>query len=541
MIKQVKVPKKTSECMPRHLMREMLDLAQNDTLWDTPNLVVSTIRNLRRIFDEGDSALMSAGDSEAVIDDKKVLSVLERAEKLRALHTWIADSRLSKSESTPLSYEFRAHTDNSIGNAVIALRDITQGEIVMSIPRKLMISAKFGYGPHPSIKASLLPKLASTPVLELAVVLVYHKINQDSSFFRPYLDILPADYAVPVFWDLEIFHILRFTPTGCRAANAFRAAVALYYQGYMIIEGLALPTFPAHKFTWKLFRWALSVVLTRQNNVPNPDTTTGSAEVDESTVEEVHCLIPGWDLMNHSALIEMTTHFDITQDSIIYPSAATVAAGQELLMCYGKRQNELFLLYGGFCLADNPCDGLELPIPIIQDDIRKVRDCIVRTLVATVRNASAANINSENEVSHDNSSVPTITHDENGSVSITLKRSDSGVLHDVMWFCALVGLAGRDEITAIMRSRITSYEQIVAAGMISDATKSLVKESIVKALHDYLQPLEAALGLLDQNSNVAATAESLMSEPTRRAVLYSCRNLLVGHADMIRSALSNCG
>lgn len=81
-------------------------------------------------------------------------------------------------------------------------------------------------------------------------------------------------------------------------------------------------------------------------------------------------------------------------------------ADSELFMCYGKRMNELLLMYSGFAIPDSPYDGYEMDnIKVPRDELSKLRDLVLRNngLLLNVAR-SAINIRKENEgsISRDN-------------------------------------------------------------------------------------------------------------------------------------------
>ena len=67
----------------------------------------------------------------------------------------------------------------------------------------------------------------------------------------------------------------------------------------------------------------------------------------------VLALVPCWDMLNHAAG-PMTTTVDCEASVLSTVTATSVAAGEEIFMCYGTRSNVSFLLYSGFVPKDNP-------------------------------------------------------------------------------------------------------------------------------------------------------------------------------------------
>ena len=101
---------------------------------------------------------------------------------------------------------------------VLAINDIEEGKVIMSISRSAMLCAKFGNGPCPSI-VPLIDKFSDNPTLQLSIVVLYHKCTPNS-FFGPYLRSLPSVYSVPAYWDLDIFNAFNGSFTMKRAVGS---------------------------------------------------------------------------------------------------------------------------------------------------------------------------------------------------------------------------------------------------------------------------------------------------------------------------------
>lgn len=104
---------------------------------------------------------------------------------------------------------------------VVAVNDIPEGKVIMTINRSAMLCAKFGRGPCPSI-SSLLEKFVDNVTLELTILLLYHKCIP-GSYFKPYLNSLPECFSVPAFWDIDIFLAFKGSLTLKRAVSSLQS------------------------------------------------------------------------------------------------------------------------------------------------------------------------------------------------------------------------------------------------------------------------------------------------------------------------------
>ena len=516
--------------MPLDLVRQLVELARDDVRWEDPAEVQATVGRMHQVLQSMDAALLAATGQPAAVAAAAEDPTPEQAQaRLEALSAWLESCQPAAQAAvaaTAAAYKFEAHPDVTKGNSVVALKDIDAGEVVMTIPRNALLSAKFGQGPHPSIAATVLPHFADNSVLELAIVVAFHKHHQKTSYFRPFLDILPSEFTLPQYWSCDIFRLFQLTPTACRAAKSFRAAATLYFRAFSTLEQLNIDSFPPSALTWKVFSWALSVVLTRQNHVPLPVDPALPASVETMAAESVAALVPGWDMMNHTPG-EMTTFYDQDKDCLVFPAPNKLKAREEICMCYGYRQNELFLLYSGFCVRDSPFDAMDLPIPLVQDEIKKIRECLVRTIVKP--------------------GSPVELLEERGIATVPIRYDDNGILQPAAWFCALAAVVDRAEAAQVLRSRITDYHALLASPSvsISEETKTKTKQLLNKALTDHLHALETTERLFDdhQQQQVQGEPEAASFSPplgaaTQKAVIESCKNLVAGHISLARKALA---
>lgn len=504
--------------LPEAFIRELFQFGKDDAFWDDSSVdegnLPSTVLRVHEVLRCIDAELQGAAGGEEVTVFPNIVAAKTTTadERLQNLSAWLADS----CQADVTSYKFAASLENSSrGNGVVAQRDIAKDEIFMEIPRKALFSAKFGLAMVPAL-TPLLAQLEDNPVLELAVLVAYHKVNETASFFAPYLAVLPDEYALPLYWDADLYGILHGTPTAERAAKSLRAAITLYCRSLTMLHRIPVPSLPPQRFTWNVFRWALAVVLTRQNNVPCP-----VAEVPGS-FKEVQALIPGWDMMNHEPG-EMTTGFDVGLDVLTYPAMRAFPVGSEVSMCYGMRQNELFVNYSGFCVPDSPFDWFELPMQLQQDGILKIREGLVRAATSAPGPDQGA-----------------VALEGAGLVMVPVRRDQAGLLHPLAWYCAVASAVDKAEAAAVMRSRFTSYDDLLAAGLLSEATVERVHETLRGALRDYLRPLEVSLaamaGAALQPSGQGIEGRKMLPG-VRAATIDACKNLMCGHIDMIQKAL----
>lgn len=120
--------------------------------------------------------------------------------------------------------------------------------------------------------------LSSLPVLAIALQLAT-EWNEPSSPFHPYISTLPRECTNCLYFtsiDFNRLWPIRDAFTSC--ARFLRTAVKQWCYVVRLIPHL----------TWRVFRWSVAIVMSRQNVVP--------LTPDDNTI----ALIPLWDLLNHA-------------------------------------------------------------------------------------------------------------------------------------------------------------------------------------------------------------------------------------------------
>lgn len=397
-----------------------LRLLQDDENWGLKSLEsIKILLNLLEVFNK-DHALKKHEK-----DEKNTTKSLTKLQNWLKNHNKVSGDlsdnqdwqiRNENIESTGLKSDYK-------GNRIIALNDIEKGKIIMNINRTALFSAKFGSAPCPEI-AKIINEFSDNVTLELAILLLYHK-NIKNSFFKIYLNSLPTYFTVPLYWDINVYEGLNNCLIMKRAIGSLRSSAILYLRCFQTVKRVNLLEFPMHYMTWDNFRWALSVVMTRQNNVPLPKEQILLLKPDESEV--CPALVPGWDMLNHE-LGDITTYFDAELDAIIYPSMRAFSIGSEITMCYGSRPNDLLLIYSGFCIEDNPNESLDAELSIPRDDISRVRDLVIKSFLGE-------NFRSKTD----------------GNIMYTVNRNNKGMIPLSAMFASLCSVMTREETKMILK------------------------------------------------------------------------------------------
>ena len=173
--------------------------------------------------------------------------------------------------------------------------------------------------------------------------------------FFPYISVLPSSVPSPlVGWSWEEIEMVEYQP----------ALEAVY--NVMWSHSNAWSEFSSQMtdetFSREEFDWAISCVSSRTFGTPG-----------KGGGVEVRMLVPFFDMINHGGDIKLNgqviasdnVRWDLTQKIggewlMLLSSTRAIQAGEELLMSYGERPNEDFLVHYGFVPPHNPHDRFVL-------------------------------------------------------------------------------------------------------------------------------------------------------------------------------------
>lgn len=205
------------------------------------------------------------------------------------------------------------------------------------------------------------PLLASMPNFILPLKLIIESYDPQS-FWKPYIDILPRNVPIPLNWTTEDVEMMKGSSTQSRIFRDLRTFVRAYVTIFNGIDNISpdpnappLPISP-RQFTWNSFKWAMSIILSRQNNY------TISVNPDDNTVKSGLCLIPGLDMFNHAPGPELKAQHDLSESKSEVYIDRDFQVGDEVTIVYGNRSNDQLLMYSGFIDPTRGVDDIGIPV-----------------------------------------------------------------------------------------------------------------------------------------------------------------------------------
>lgn len=231
---------------------------------------------------------------------------------------------------------------------VCSSRDTKSGETVMSIPVSLLLTVET------ATASPIGQRLAATGLrlqdqVYVACMLLQEELRGTSSFWHPYLAILPKTYnCMPVNFTSSELAFLE----GSEALSIIHLRNKAYRSEYHSIVQ-ALPDFP-HSLS--KYIWARLAVLTRIFGITIGEKRTSA-------------LVPMADMLNHVSPAPTHWTFDNATSHFTITAMESLVAGAQIFDTYGLKSSLDFLMNYGFVPSgDNPSDECKIVFRISPRD-----------------------------------------------------------------------------------------------------------------------------------------------------------------------------
>jgi len=286
-----------------------------------------------------------------------------RQAKEAGLVRWLDENGVELSDQAgwgraahPLRIEAQTVEDFELsGRGLLARKEIVQGEMIVRIPSSLIMTRE-------TAQQVLGPSVVSDSLGEylcLALLLVYERAKGASSFWAPYINILPTKEEVGQSWAWEAEDMALLEGSKITDSSASLRAKIGREHATLLTEVVRPNGLDESVFSLDAFEWAMSMLLSRA--------------IDLREVETL-ALVPYADLLNHSPYASSyffynKIAFSKDREVCLYADRA-YAKNDQVLISYGQKSNaELLLLYG-FVVDRNLFDEVELTISLSEEDPR---------------------------------------------------------------------------------------------------------------------------------------------------------------------------
>ena len=260
---------------------------------------------------------------------------------------------------------FDTNSDNA---TLFARTNIKADQLLMKIPSTLF----FPPLPSSTPQSPLEPLFASHPIFAQAPSITL-SLSLLSSLYnpchphQPYFQILPRHFTLPILTTPKTNILALYpSPSYQRALKLFRNHCRHYGNLWNMLKKFLNSSrnkeWGLEKFTWVGFEWAISVIMTRQNQIEDMKRSLGGKLA----------LVPLWDMCNHEegSFQKMTTSFvteraDDGEKEVGFVECRAMRdyrSGENITIFYGNRPNEELLLFSGFVSQNNVFDSVKIPI-----------------------------------------------------------------------------------------------------------------------------------------------------------------------------------
>lgn len=364
---------------------------------DSPSLSCRAARHKRMLRRERgtageESGLKGSGgaDMEDLTDSRPAVvpaGVHELTRSDTAVLEWAWRHGVSK--NMPVRPSFCAQSGC---RGMVAVRDIAEGEIVLSIPRRLFMCADTALE-CPAVQMMMArARSARERLCERQVLALHLLLERDkgvASAWNAFIASIPASYTTLEYWSEEEVRGLQL-PALVNLAHSRRAIVRSEFQQLLHLLQDVNTSLGADKagsgqemtlrmeqvgevLTWEAYRWAAATVSTRSCHL--------AARHDlavEFMGDSVGTLVPVLDLLNHAPDCSLAA--DCSYDAqVISVEGGRVErggggayqvkakrfykAGQEVLIHYGPWGNAGLLEHYGFVMRSNSLDSCTILLP----------------------------------------------------------------------------------------------------------------------------------------------------------------------------------
>ncbi|CAO3648430.1 unnamed protein product [Mucor fragilis] len=263
--------------------------------------------------------------------------------------------------------EFK-HDTQGVG-CVYTTDRVEEDENFATVPFKLCITEKQARQALPDL-ASFSGRIVQT------VYLLLQKHLGESSFYWPYINILPKVIKTPLIFDDSDMRYIQ--NTNLESATRERKA-ALFLDFEKMVEHLPQEIYK-DDITWEDFLWGYSVFSSR---------AFPYALIDPTSTDQSEVLFPLVDALNHKPNTKITwsRNGDPETGSLSFVAGQAYNTGEEIFNNYGPKSNEELLLGYGFCFEYNEFDHIAIKPNFSQDPNQETKLSILKQCQVSSGNA----------------------------------------------------------------------------------------------------------------------------------------------------------
>ncbi|KAF9097387.1 hypothetical protein BGX29_008096 [Mortierella sp. GBA35] len=273
-----------------------------------------------------------------------------------AFLAWLEANGATVSKSIAL----QDYSAEGAGRGVVAVADINKDEELFSIPRPLLLS------PETSELAQKLDLTTLEGWNPLMMCMIYEYGRGTESLWKPYFDILPAEFSTPMFWSVE--ELKELAGTGVIDKIGREEAEAIFKEKLWPQISAHPELFPTDMQDeagfLKVFHRMGSLIMAYafHDTLPDKDEDEDmdSDDEDEEEEEKVNVsMVPMADMLNHKTGHNNARLFH-EKDCLRMVAIKPIKNGQQIYNTYGELCNADLLRKYGFVDVPNPHNIAEI-------------------------------------------------------------------------------------------------------------------------------------------------------------------------------------
>ncbi|KAF9361702.1 hypothetical protein BGX26_000057 [Mortierella sp. AD094] len=281
---------------------------------------------------------------------------------------WLEANGASVSKSISL----QDYSSEGAGRGVVASADIKKDEELFSIPRSLLLSPE----------TSELPKKIDLTSLQgwnpLMMCMIYEYCRGEASHWKPYFDILPAEFCTPMFWSSEELQELK--STGVVDKIGRDEAESIFKEKLWPLISTNMDQFSVQDKDEASFlnifhrMGSLIMAYAFHDTLPDKDEDDAMDEDEEDEDEEEEekvsvSMVPMADMLNHRTGFNNARLFH-EKDCLRMVAIKSIKTGQQIYNTYGDLCNADLLRKYGFVDVPNPHNIAEISGDVVVEKFR---------------------------------------------------------------------------------------------------------------------------------------------------------------------------
>jgi len=274
-----------------------------------------------------------------------------KMEKIEAFMTWMKENGaiFNKIQMRYYGVDYRG---------VHTMKDLTEGEVFLTVPENLIITAQKGKETPIGAKVAKANLDLSWDYLIYITIFLLTQFHDPNSSWKPYIEVYPKDVSsFPIYYTKEERELLKGSVMESHIDDEIEEMKEEYNK---ITE--AVPEFK--EFTLDEYIKNKTLIISRIFYV------TMHGVIDR-------IMVPLADMFNHhyERLGDTRWRYDNEEDSFVVSAEKAIPKGDPICEHYGEKPNYRFLFYYGFLIENNTRNCVYVKLYLNKDCLKVIQKC----------------------------------------------------------------------------------------------------------------------------------------------------------------------